>query len=82
MPVAPGRFSITTGWPRFSPSRGAMMRATTSVPPPGGKPTTMRTGFAGYWASASPGASAIAAAIAGKTFVIVPPSRCNRSGAL
>jgi len=26
---------------------GAMMRATTSVPPPGGKPTTMRIGFAG-----------------------------------
>jgi hypothetical protein len=26
---------------------GLMMRATTSVPPPGGKPTTMRTGLVG-----------------------------------
>ena len=47
VPVAPGRFSITTGWPRFSERPGAMMRATTSVPPPGGKPTTMRTGRVG-----------------------------------
>jgi hypothetical protein len=41
--VAPGRFSTTNGWPRYSESRGASTRAMMSVPPPGGKPTTTRT---------------------------------------
>src|SRR5258706_5659987 len=48
VPVAPGRFSITTGWPRSSEYSGATRHATTSMPPTGGKPTTMRTGLAGY----------------------------------
>ena len=45
--VAPGRFSTTNGWPRYSESFGASKRAMMSVPPPGGKPTSMRTGREG-----------------------------------
>ena len=38
---------MTTRW--FNPSDSActMIRAVTSVPPPGANPTTMRTGYAG-----------------------------------
>ena len=46
-PPAPGLFSTMTGWPSASDSLGAMMRATMSMPPPGGKPMTMRTGLVG-----------------------------------
>src|SRR6185295_8147546 len=42
--AAPGLFSMTTGWPSRSESHGAMMRETMSAPPPGGKPTTQRSG--------------------------------------
>src|SRR5262249_33868718 len=40
---APGLFSITICWPHTSESRLVRMRATTSVPPPGGNGTTRRT---------------------------------------
>src|SRR5262249_34750552 len=47
LPPAPARFSTTTGWPQRSPSFWATRRAMMSVPPPGVKPTSMRTGLAG-----------------------------------
>src|ERR1043166_3002279 len=45
---APGRLSTTTDWPKLSVSFFATQRATTSVLPPGAKPTTSRTGLTGY----------------------------------
>src|SRR6267143_7033327 len=44
---APGRFSITTGWPRNFDASGATMRATMSTGPPGAVGKTRRTGLAG-----------------------------------
>jgi hypothetical protein len=38
-PPAPGRFSITMGWPRRSASGSVMIRASTSGEEPAGKPT-------------------------------------------
>ena len=40
-PEAPGWFSTTTGWPNFSERRWAIMRPSTSVPPPGANGTTI-----------------------------------------
>ena len=57
LPPAPVRFSTVTGWPSFSCIRSASTRATTSVAPPGGKGTTMRSGRVG--AQAAPCAAAI-----------------------
>src|SRR5881396_3702862 len=54
LPPAPGRFSITTCWPRDSASFWPRARARMSLGPPGVKPTTKRTGFSGQpWASAA-----------------------------
>ena len=39
LPLLPGRFSTTTGWPRASLSLGAMSRATMSGPPAGATAT-------------------------------------------
>src|SRR5688572_25720430 len=51
LPAAPPRFSTTSDCPSFSVNLRASSLATTSVLPPGAKPTTIRTGFAGYcWA--------------------------------
>ena len=36
LPPAPGRFSITTGFPRLAESSGPSVRAITSFGPPGG----------------------------------------------
>jgi hypothetical protein len=47
VPVAPVRLSMTICWLQAAVNRGASMRATTSVPPPGAKPTSMRTGRLG-----------------------------------
>src|SRR6266513_4647977 len=52
MPPAPPRFSITTGWPRFSCSAGTKLRAVMSVPPPGAAGTMRWIGFVGYCAAA------------------------------
>ena len=41
---APGRFSITTGWPSRRAIGSARMRATTSMMPPAAKGTTTRIG--------------------------------------
>src|SRR5262245_51603942 len=67
--AAPGRLSITTGWPSASLIRGASRRATTSDPPPGGYGTISRTGRSGkilstaLAANAMNGAKAATAAI-------------------
>ena len=54
LPPAPGRFSITTGWPHFSDSFWPTMRASASEAPPGVCGTMMRTGLAGkVWARAA-----------------------------
>src|SRR5262245_7226613 len=45
---APGLFSTTNCWPSRSDSRWPTSRASTSVGPPAGKPTTSRTGRVGY----------------------------------
>ena len=61
-PVAPARFSTTTGLPKASDSRLAMARAKMSFEPPGGEVTMNWTGLAGRrsvpCASAGPQASA------------------------
>ena len=44
---APGRFSITSGCPSSRASGSPSARATKSAAPPGGNPTSMRTGFDG-----------------------------------
>src|SRR5256885_5767801 len=44
LPLAPGRFSTTTGWPRRCCSCSPRRRASRSVPPPGGNVTTMVMG--------------------------------------
>src|SRR5690606_2997337 len=53
--LPPGRFSTSTGLPSDAVSCSAIARAARSVPPPGPKGTTMRTGWVGKsaaWASA------------------------------
>jgi hypothetical protein len=47
LPLAPARFSTTTGWPSVPVMTCASARAETSVKAPGGHGTTMRTGRSG-----------------------------------
>ena len=47
LPLAPGLFSTTTGWPHFSASFGPMTRARMSMPVPGENGTTSVTGREG-----------------------------------
>ncbi|CFW38247.1 Uncharacterised protein [Bordetella pertussis] len=47
MPLAPGLFSTTTGWPSSAAMPWPRLRATTSVMLPGGNGTTMRIGRSG-----------------------------------
>jgi len=47
MPLAPGLFSTTTGWPSETRSFSARSRAIVSTPPPGEKGTTMVMGLLG-----------------------------------
>src|SRR5207245_4933123 len=47
-PPTPGRFSMTTGWPRPSENFWTTTRATLSLDPPGGNGTTKRIGRLGY----------------------------------
>src|SRR5262245_31007284 len=53
IPFAPGRFSTMNCCLKRSESFGATARQMASLPPPGGKMETIRTGFDGYgcWAS-------------------------------
>src|SRR4029077_3126242 len=63
--LAPGWFSITTGWPHTSLNRCASTRARMSVGPPGGNGTMIRTVRLGYvWLSSL--RWAIAPAVASK----------------
>ena len=55
-PLAPARFSTTTERFSRSPMPGAMMRARRSFGPPGGKPTTKRSGRSGKSVSSPRGA--------------------------
>src|SRR6202795_541554 len=48
MPLAPGLFSTSTGWPRRSVILGLMRRDMMSVVLPGGKGTTILIGLEGY----------------------------------
>ena len=59
-PSAPARLSGITGWPSPSLKGCMIMRASTSVPPPGAKPMTSRTGFAGNGCAPATGDSSAA----------------------
>src|ERR1019366_10188413 len=48
VPPAPARLSTTSCWPQISLSLAATIRAVTSTPPPGAKPTSNRPGLFGY----------------------------------
>src|SRR5919201_313082 len=74
LPPAPARFSTTTCWPSNSPSAGATMRPTVSVPPPGSKPTTVVIGFAGKFCAAAPSATPIRASAAKHRFMCTSSS--------
>src|SRR6185295_5082146 len=58
-PIAPGRFSTTTGWPRLALILSATTRAMMSAVPPGAKPTRILTGLS-ILSCATAGAAAIA----------------------
>ena len=47
VPLAPGRFSTSTGWPSRSARRAAILRRAMSGPPPAGRPSTTVTGRLG-----------------------------------
>src|SRR6267378_1435082 len=53
LPLAPGRFSTSTGCPRRTPSGSATTRALLSATPPGANGTMMRSGFAGHSCAAA-----------------------------
>jgi hypothetical protein len=55
-PPALTRFSTTKGWPNFSESRCAAMRAIMSVLPPAASGTTMVTGRVGQSSAFAPAA--------------------------
>src|SRR5262249_14459380 len=81
VPPAPGRFSITTGWPSFSCSDCATMRPMMSAPPPGPNGTTMRTGRCGQSCAAASAAprshAAEAASRLRRVSINIPPSACG-----
>jgi hypothetical protein len=52
MPLAPGRLSMTTCWPRLSASLGAMVRPMMSVTPPAPLGMIMRMGRVGKFSAA------------------------------
>ncbi len=61
LPDAPGRFSTVNDWPNFSFSFSARMRNSTSVEPPAGYGTIMRTFWLGQLPCAKAGAAENAA---------------------
>src|SRR5256885_10795619 len=65
MPPAPGLFSTNTGWLMVLVISVAMMRASTSVVPPGGNDEMMRIGLVGYCGNAGAVRSSEAAVTAG-----------------
>src|SRR6185503_6902264 len=54
LPLAPGRFSTSTCWPRRCASGSATTRALLSATPPGENGTMMRTGFCGHSCAVAP----------------------------
>src|SRR5438874_1949896 len=64
--LAPGRFSISTGWPQSSLILWPMMRATMSLGPPAGNGTIIRIGRLGKLALPEPEMSWPCAAIDGQ----------------
>src|SRR5687767_6881955 len=56
-PAAPGRFSISTGWPQIAVSFSATMRGMRSEAPPGANGTITRTGFCGHDCACTPDAA-------------------------
>src|SRR2546425_1438783 len=73
--LAPGLLSMRTGWPQVSCIFAPIMRAMMSLPPPGGKPTTMRIGFEGYACAQAPAAAAHSANSARNLAVLIFPPR-------
>src|SRR5438093_924792 len=72
--LAPGRFSITTGWPQTSARRPPSARENASVAPPGELGTTIFTGREGKaWAPAVASPAHAVAPIVG-LFIAVPPA--------
>ena len=60
VPPPPARLSMTTPVLRFSATRCPVVRASRSVPPPGGCGTTSRIGLDGYGAGSAADATAAA----------------------
>jgi len=54
--------STITGWPHFSVSFCAIVRAPTSLGPPAAKPTRIRIGFVGYCCASAQDAPAVSSA--------------------
>src|SRR5712692_1779968 len=62
VPLAPGLFSTTMGWPRYFCAISANLRRCTSVEPPGGQGQISVRGLDGNVCAAAPPAHAAAAA--------------------
>jgi hypothetical protein len=62
LPFAPSRFSTTNGWPSFSVSALASIRAITSGAPPGECGTTILTARSGQFCASAGVVTAVAAA--------------------
>src|SRR2546423_11521390 len=77
MEFAPGLLSMTTGWPQVSCILAPTMRAMMSLPPPGGKPTTMRIGLAGWVCVQAPvtAQNRTSAGIVARAFLMVAPAK-------
>ena len=73
VPAAPGRFSITIGWPRCFSVAGASARIAMSVEPPGGQGTISVTGRVGNCCACAVVASAMNAAAAKISLLMVAP---------
>src|SRR6266550_2628149 len=69
-PLAPGRFSTTTGCLIASETPGAMARASVSATPPGGKLTINLTGLSGHVCAAA-GTHNVQAAINATTLCLI-----------
>src|SRR5512147_326847 len=54
LPLAPGLFSITRGWPSAGSRRSPASRITISEGPPGGKLMTTRIGLVGHSCASAP----------------------------
>src|SRR5438046_3667624 len=71
LPPAPGRLSITTGWPHDSVSFLPISRPNVSATPPTGNGTTMRIGLSGYVGACADAKVAIGSIAAPSSIAIV-----------